>query len=387
MKIGTYISQLLLMGHDSVILPGFGEFYTKYSPAKFLPEEKKVESPSKTIAYNPDLKDGETPLIAFMANKEDLDIAQVQNYLANFVSEIDNQIKLGKKVVLDKIGVFSASQDGDIRFEPDRSINYLSQAIGMGIVAEPQLIEKKPLLGADSEETPETPHIAPPTPSSTNSIERSYQTETEIETEIESETETTTMENEKRPELPPALKWIAFTVIPILIIIIVLALNYNFFFVSKKVESPKTTAHTEVVQPSSTPAAAETATASDPVIAQAGDSQTQAGSVASQQQVTSAQQTIARQDPTAAQTQKPPAPEAGRKVYYIVVGSFPNLTQAEELVQSLRNQGASLASVFMKTGFNYHRVCYGYYYDLSEAEALLPTVQQSISRDAYILHR
>jgi nucleoid DNA-binding protein/cell division septation protein DedD len=377
MKIGTYISQLLLLGHESVILPGFGEFYTKYSPAKFVPEEKKVESPSKTIAFNQDLKEGDTPLIAFMATKEELSIAQVQNYLANFVSEIDNQINQGKKVVLDKIGIFSALQDGQIRFDPDRSINYLSQAIGIGAITEPPTIEKISGVATDSAEAKETPDTASPVP---------FPPTTAKEQTEHTETATSVMENEQRPQLPRAIKWIAFTVIPILIIIIILALNYNFFFVSKKDKSPKAVSQTELAPPASSPAAAETAIESGSATDQAGTPAT-TQQAATPQQAATTQQNVAQQAPTASQAQRPPAPEAGRKVYYIVVGSFPNETQAEELAQRLRNQGAGLATVFMKTGFNYHRVCYGYYYDLPEAEALLPTVQQSVNPDAYILHR
>ena len=381
MKIGAYISELLLQGHDSVVLPGFGEFYTKYSPAKFLPEEKKVESPSKTIAFNPDLKSGETPLIAYLAKFEYFDNDQIINYLGTFVEEIKNQLSLGKKVELEKVGVFHELPDGSIHFDPDRSINYLTQVAGFGSIPTPPSHHEGTAapkntgtsatmndmeLDAGQKEASAASYAA-----STSSPDTGHQNDY-------------SMENSKRPELPPAVRWLAFTVVPVLLVLIILAVNYNYFFKDRKPASPVTavvsdTLVTETSQDAAPGVVADGTTPEGQAVAQT----PAAGSTPAEVSTTARP----AQQASTGQVQQAPAAQAGRPVYYIVVGSFPDKTQAEAYAQNLRNQGASLASVFMRTGFNYHRVSYGYYYNLAEAEALLPDVQARINKEAYILHR
>lgn len=358
MKVGNYISELLMLGHESVVFPGFGEFYTKYHPAKFVPEEKKVQSPSRTIAFNQAIREGDEPLTGYLSEKEHMDVEHVKSYLSDYVSEISQLLKDGKKVELEKLGVFSAGKGDDIIFEPDLSVNYLAEASGIGAINVPPsnnpVPEESPLQKTKPQETPDSDIPAKP---KTKPV---YTTKEDI-----------TMENEKKAELPRALKWIAFTIVPLLVIIIILALNYKYFFSGR--DKDKTVVQMEapvpVSVPEETPAPAEMT------------GQPQADQQSPAQVTQPATQTVSSPQTT------PAKPEAGRPVYYIVVGSFPVEAEAESLARSLREKGASLASVFMKTGFDYHRVCYGYYYDVKEAEALLPSVRESVNKDAYILHR
>jgi nucleoid DNA-binding protein/cell division protein FtsN len=356
MKIGMYISELLY-DHDTVILPGFGEFFTKYKPARFLSEEGRIEAPSKTIAFNPEKTQGETPLIDHLCMRENMEAEQVSKYLEDFVVEIMQLLQSGKKVELEKVGIFSANQDGSLAFEPDLSINYLDEASAIGPVDEPP---KK------AAEVHTSAPIAPPaenqaTPSGSKQQPALSGNAASKEVDI-------TMEKEKKQKLPPALRWIAFTVVPLLLIIIILALNYQYFFGSTRKEK---VTETTVISPGTETTGQVSDTAV--TVRDSGTDRVESESDSQRQAVT---------DPTV----KPPMPEPGRKVYYVVVGSFPDEETAEKLALDLRKQGASLASVFMKTGFDYYRVCYGYYYDLIEAEEVLSSVK-SISPEAYVLHR
>ena len=208
MKVGIYISELL-HDHDTVILPGFGEFYTRYKPAKFLPEEGRIESPSKTIAFNPDKRQGDTPLVDLLCKKQNMQEEEVTKYLEDLVGEIFQLLESGKKVALENVGVFSSDQDGTLSFDPDTGINYLDEATGIGSLQEPP---KKPAVVITS----------------SSGIR---------EEESQKEHEDLTMEKEKKQKLPPALRWIAFTVVPLLLIILILALNYRYFFGGSSIKS------------------------------------------------------------------------------------------------------------------------------------------------------
>lgn len=364
MKIGMYISELLY-DHDAVVLPGFGEFFTKYTPARFIPEEGKVESPKKTIAFNPDKTEGDDPLVSYLGEQQGLDSEQVKAYLANFVSEIKQIIDSGKKVELERVGLFSKDESGSMLFEPDQTVNYLN--IPTEKVPEPP--RKTP--------EPETAIAAGRMPVASHEREASGPDKTEppIQTEPK-DREVIIMEKEKKAELPRALRWVAFTVVPILIILIILAINYEFFFGLFKGERTRTT-EVELVAPDAAPDQTGIEETEDPV--------TGANDVTAAD-VTEPQPGVA-EPADAARAAEPVTPGRGQTIYYIVVGSFPDQEKAEQLASSLRDQGATMANVFMTTGFNYHRVSYGHYTNLEEAERVLEHVKENVNQEAWILHR
>lgn len=378
MKIGTYISELLF-DHEHVILPGFGEFSTKYIPARFIPEEKKIESPSKLISFDAEKKEGETPLLGYMAAKEFKDPEQIKKFIGDFVSEINETLTSGQKVQLERVGVFSKDADGRISFDPDRSINYLADSAGMGAISEPAKITTPPFVApAPVYEAP--PLVETPEPESEPVTEVSQPEKTEEPAEpapepVFMQEEEPVIPNEPvsevkepaRQDLPAVIKWLAWVIIPLLVIIIILAFNWSFIF-GKRSKAPAPRPQTETIAPPpavSQPAEAPAAETERPAATEATSATTAAPAAA-----------------TAAAK-----PEAGRKVYYIVVGAFQDEAQANRYVEELKGKGANQASVFMKTGTGFHRVAYAFYYDLTEAEAQLPRVQQNVNSSAWILQR
>lgn len=363
MKIGIYISELLF-DHENVILPGFGMFSTEYIPARFIPEQKKVESPSKIISFNGKIKEGESPLIPHISQREEIDKEVVWKFIRDFVGQMKESINSGSKVELQNVGVFRKGGDSEILFEPDRSINYLSDASGLSSVNEPGKTEPEPVFIP-----PVKSMDIPPEPvANTN-----YQEESIPQQDIHDEDTPyyqkggyEEQKQEKSNGLPSALRWIAYTVVPLLIIIIILGYNFSYFF-----------GEGGVFRSSEKPAISQQQTASPEEVApeylQDEEAATEVIEEQPQQQP----------DPSA----EPPLPQTGRPVYYIVVGSFENHHQAQSLAEDLRKEGASLASIFMQTPAGFYRVAYGYYYDLQQAEDQLLSVQQEVNPNAWVLHR
>ncbi len=387
MKIGKYISELLFE-NDFVILPDLGEFSTKYIPAKFIPELKKVESPSKVITFNEKNKTGGGLLIEYIARKEQIGSQQAREFVTNFVAEMKNSLKSGKKVELDSIGLFTMDQSGVLMFEPDKSVNYLSDSIGMTSVKEPARkseeeakTELDKVLEDARKETPPVKDEKPAEPEKPKDAEKKDEKKPEPASEpvappsgqkapdtplrnfqepvsqksSSPHIKKTEEERTKSGGLPPALKWVAFTVVPLLIIIIVLAFNYEYLFGDKSVFRTEEPVVTESVLPE--PIEPEAVAEPEPVVEEAFD-------------------------PTVA----PPAPERGRPVYYIIAGSFEEEHSALILAEELRTQGARTASVFPINRLGFYRVSYGYYYDLQEAERELQKAKE-INPNAWILHR
>ena len=376
MKIGKYISNLLYT-HDSVLLPGFGTFTTKYVPAKFIPEKKVVESPAKIADFSTGVREGETPLAAYIAKQEGMAVEEVQDFFRKLVKEIDHSLEAGKKVELESIGIFHIGPDGIMHFEPDTSVNYLEEATGIPEIPtptpkivptpapktvptpEPKAVPTPEPRGIEKKQVPPPPAPAPEPVADTPKHK-------EPKEEPHPESETQTQETMKDPlantNLPPALKWLAYTIVPLIVILIILFLNFNFFFGTDglfRSSDKHATVQVEPAQPV-TPPVAEVPAEPEPEPVE---------------EVSA--------DPSVV----PPRPESGRTAYYIVVGSFQDQAKAEQLAFNLRSEGASLASVFMRTHSEFHRVCYGYYYDLSEAESVKASLSDDLREIAWILHR
>ncbi len=335
MKIGKYISELLYH-HEVVVLPGFGSFTTKYVPARFIPEKKIVESPAKRAHFSETGKDGDSILPAYIAQQEGKSIQEVNHTLGEIVNNIHESLRQGKKVELENLGIFSKDAEGMIGFTANENINYLDE--GSETVAVPTAT---PPVSAEVTESLEATTPPPPPPVS----------------EPKSE-------DPKKRRLPPFLWWLAILIIPLIIILIVLLLNFDFFFGECRLFRGPDRPVTEITDEK------EEEVADDEAEDEWMDDEE-----------------ISIEPAPVEEEVIPLTPEPGRKTYFLVVGSFRNEYQASQFAERLRNDGAVQAQVFMRTPANYYRVCYGFYYDLAEAQAQKANLPDDLRQIAWILHR
>ncbi len=351
MKIGKYISELLFT-KDIVILPGFGEFSTKYIPARFVPEKKKVEAPSKEVTFNGKNKAEDNLLSDFIAKQESKPTPEVKTFIENFVKELNSSLKSGKKVELESIGHFALAQNGEIEFSPDKSINYLGTPGASQSIAEP---EKKSPEQAKTEvdkiiEKAEEVKKDQPAAAETKPADKPA--------DIKPSPATSPIKPIKeKTGLSPIMKLVAFLFVPLLVIGVIVIFNFDYLFGDKAIDfksffDKKPKQEIKTASPTSKEKAPEI--------------------VVEEKEVVSV---------------KSPMPEPGRKVYYIVVGSFEEEHNAQIMVDELKRKGADNARAFGRNPLGFYRVTYDYYYDLREAEQMLATVHQTISQDAWILHR
>lgn len=355
MKIGKYISELLYT-HDKVILPGFGTFSTTYVPAKFVADKNIVEAPARIADFSPIPKNGPTPLTRILVEREGMTENAVNDFYKKLVAEITQSLESGKKIELENIGLFQMDEEGEVHFSPDRSTNYLKEDTGVSHVKAPVFtpssMEDEPKDTNESKPADEEEIISP----AQAITEPEHETETEM-------TENDEANNEKKRSAG-GFWWLFYIVIPLLIILLILLLRFDYFFGSEGLFRRQATIERVEPVPSVPVEPVDPKVVEEPV------------------------EEITEPDPVPPDPDiEPPPPETGRPVYYIVVGSFRNEMEAQNLARELRSDGAPLASVFMQTPAEYHRVCYGYYYDLGEAESIKASLDDELREKAWILHR
>lgn len=352
-QLGRHISELLYT-NDSVIVPGFGTFSTKYVPARFIPEEKIVESPRKIVDFSPEPKQGDTPLIDHMAEKEKKSPKEILHNLSKTLRDVEHSLEAGNKVDFERIGTFHRETDGSLKFEPSRQINYLESDTGVDAVETPS---QKPIIEEkEPEEEKNDLKVA-----ATGSITKPKTDDTMKEPEKES----------PRPKKPPkekegmdpVLKWLAILGIPLLVILIILFWQFNYFFgeegvfrssdpvvVEAPVETPVLVEEEIEIIPEPTPVPEPVEPPFDPYL-------------------------------------EPAKPDMNRPVYFVVVGSFRSQYNAQELALKLRKEDNRLASVMEITPAEFYRVYSGWYYDLDEAKRAKQRLDEALREIAWILHR
>lgn len=426
MKIGLYISELLFQ-YEMVVLPGFGTFRKRYQPAKFMPEKKIVKPPSKIADFSPGIKGGDTLLIDRIAQKEGKSHEEVIQYLKDFVHETEHALDAGEKLTFEKLGSFYKDTAGELVFEPMQDINYLAGGTEMAAIKTPaqkppekDAIPPKPESEGKEKVDEKKDAIAPKLESevknkadeSEREGERAGESESKSKSESESEsesvgemakpvapkstdekskkeaetaathkhkpkppepmTETKKKESKEVQPLPPALKWAAIIIIPLLVILIVVFLNFNFFFGEEGlltrsdkvvVEQPDDTKPAEIP---------EDIYWDEPVVEEIYEPEPEI-----------------KPDPSPAFDPyvEPEQADPYRPVYYVIVGSFENKNNADVLALELRKKGHQLASVLRMTPTGFHRTYSGFYYNLNEAKAEKENLSDELREIAWILHR
>lgn len=130
MDITAFIRELLF-SHDCVIVPGFGGFVGNYSPARIDKNTATFYPPVKQISFNRNLNHNDGLLIGRISGTSGLNYGDARNIVDEFVSGIKKKLERGERITFDNIGSFINNQEGNVQFEPDRSVNYHLDSYGL----------------------------------------------------------------------------------------------------------------------------------------------------------------------------------------------------------------------------------------------------------------
>ena len=130
MNINHYINQLLYQ-YDCVIVPELGGFVTNYKPATIHPIQNTFRPPSKGISFNKNLNKNDGLLANFISQSEQIDYTASCKKIEEYVAQINLDLKVKKKVLIDEVGSLFLDTENRIQFNPQNSINYLLASYGL----------------------------------------------------------------------------------------------------------------------------------------------------------------------------------------------------------------------------------------------------------------
>jgi nucleoid DNA-binding protein len=147
MNLGKYIRQLL-PEHEIVIIPGFGAFISEYKPAQIDEATEEINPPSKKISFTSKIKNNDGLLVGFVARREQIPVREALAKIEGERDEMLYKLDKGEKVILEGTGVLFYNENREIRFEPEKEINQLTEAFGLESISlkdEPEEVpEEKP---------------------------------------------------------------------------------------------------------------------------------------------------------------------------------------------------------------------------------------------------
>lgn len=128
--ITSFIRELLF-GHECVIVPGFGGFIGNYVAARMDKSSGMFYPPVKQITFNRNLNHNDGLLVKEISARLEVNYGDARDIVNEYVNGLKKKLEKGERIVLNGIGTFVLNHEGNIEFEPDRSINFHLDSYGL----------------------------------------------------------------------------------------------------------------------------------------------------------------------------------------------------------------------------------------------------------------
>lgn len=247
MDLAKFIHELLLE-NDIVIVPGFGAFVSEYKPAEISEDSDEIKPPSKTVSFNPQIRNNDGLLVGYVAEKKRSSHFDALKKIEKDREEILYKLDKGEKVELDEVGVLCYGKDNIVEFSSLQDESMFLDSFGLEATAmsdipeeqedvvenvfheeagegesELEAIEEESTQVEEIEEEAEVPVQREDTPM----VEDEAIRVTEEEPKPEKET-TPPVSVHEEPEKKKGWLWLLIILIPLLGVSIFLYLNGSF---------------------------------------------------------------------------------------------------------------------------------------------------------------
>lgn len=132
MTISQHILQLLEK-HNCVIVPGFGGFIIKPTPAHL--GKGTIYPPASEINFNINLKTNDGLLLNTLVAEEKISFEEAGKKIEQFVDEATQSLVDSKSYIVKKVGKIYIDQLEEIHFKSSRQTNYNHQSFGLPVLS------------------------------------------------------------------------------------------------------------------------------------------------------------------------------------------------------------------------------------------------------------
>ena len=120
----------LLYEHQTVVIPGFGGFTSKYQSASVDYVQGAVEPPSKTVEFNPNLQINDGVLAEFLRKKYSISVDEAMTAIQTYVDEQKAILNNKEIIEIPKIGRLYLDYKHNLKYLPDTT-NFNTNSFGL----------------------------------------------------------------------------------------------------------------------------------------------------------------------------------------------------------------------------------------------------------------
>lgn len=128
--VGDYLKKLLYQ-YDCLVVPELGAFLTHYVSASFTESVNQYLPPRKRLAFNEALRLDDGILINYIMLHESITRDGAMRCIAQYVSEIRQQIRTSGIYNLEGIGLLTVNEEGKLQFDPELRHNFFAESFGL----------------------------------------------------------------------------------------------------------------------------------------------------------------------------------------------------------------------------------------------------------------
>lgn len=132
MTLERHISRLLF-SHDLVVVPGFGAFVAKSFSAELNGATQMFVPPGRRLSFQPALRNDDGLLLNAVSKAENRHVDVVRLEISDIVSHWHSKLHKGERIRLDNLGLFYIDRQGELQFKPQIDLNYDSDFFGLGV--------------------------------------------------------------------------------------------------------------------------------------------------------------------------------------------------------------------------------------------------------------
>jgi hypothetical protein len=126
-------------------VPDFGGFVTNRKGANLDESTHTFYPPSKQITFNSHLKVSDGLLANYIASSENISFEKASSAISLSVIKWQNELQT-KPLEIDKVGVLTLNENGQIIFEPNSKVNYLAASFGLSTVESSSIKRHKEIV-------------------------------------------------------------------------------------------------------------------------------------------------------------------------------------------------------------------------------------------------
>lgn len=124
----------LLIQNNCVIVPSFGGFVAQRVAARFDEQKGTLVPPRKSVLFNKQLINNDGLLIAAFSQSANISFELAAQEIKNHIQDWESKLQQGGRITIDRVGILFYDQERNLCFEQDRFYNLLLESFGLSAV-------------------------------------------------------------------------------------------------------------------------------------------------------------------------------------------------------------------------------------------------------------